>query len=274
MGTARGFLDEVKNASSVDEALAIQVKIEPLVDIPPDDEDDDASTSLVATNILALDIAYSTRSDLVVASGVLCRLGGKSKGGSSDDIIAEKLLRGRATFPYIPGLLAFRELPHLASIIDTLLPLTIPSGSTEGNETVHSKTVLLCDGAGIAHPRLCGIACHLGILYNLPSIGVAKNHLLGTTVEQAPLLALKRGSHAALFVRDRRVGSILRSQDGVRPIFVSPGHLISIKQAREIVLSLCQEYRLPEPIRRADHIGRLELKRIEGQADGRGDAEK
>jgi deoxyribonuclease V len=265
MAADQGFLNEVKNASSVEEALAIQAKIEPLVYIPTDADENGSSASGI-TQILALDIAYSTRSDLIIASGILYRLGGGKSG--SDEIIAEKVLSGQADFPYIPGLLAFREIPLLASIIDVLLPFVRTSNSKEGDQAFGSKTVLLCDGAGIAHPRLCGIACHLGVLYKLPSVGVAKNHLVGTTLKESPPLASQRGSHIDLYVDDRMVGSVLRSQEGVRPVFVSPGHLVSIKEARDLVMYLCQKYRLPEPIRRADHIGRLELKRIECRQDG------
>lgn len=250
---------EVASVTSREEALSIQAKIEPLVAIPvrPSKQGraaDGRIDPLRPKTILALDIAYSTYSTLTVASGVLYRWGNNKMTGTNDDqlvILAERVTSGRATFGYHPGLLAFREIPLLAEVLEALLPL-VPGPS---------DMVLLCDGAGIAHPRFCGLACHLGVLYQCMSIGVAKNHLIGDY--DTTLLGPERGSHSMLRINGREVGSVLRSQDGIRPIFVSPGHQVSIQDAMHVVLQLCTSYRHPEPLRRADHIGRMELKRLE-----------
>jgi deoxyribonuclease V len=294
---------EVEQVSSFSEAISIQAKIERLVRIPADD--DESTTRQRAgcrgpTIVLALDIAYSTQSNLAVASGVLYRydaspapphppssLAAESKDAAGTSprstpveeegegiVLAEKVASGRVTFPYQPGLLAFREIPLLSRIIEDFLPSSSPMKckdrqDAQGGDSEKEEVILLCDGAGIAHPRFCGIACHLGVLYQCPSIGVAKNHLVGDFCNggeaTAPPLDVARGSHARLQLQDRSVGTILRTQTNIRPIYVSPGHLVSIQRANDLVLSLCHRYRIAEPLRRADHIGRMELKRLEHQ---------
>lgn len=277
-------VNEIKQVSNIEEAISIQDRIKPLVQIPADEigTDEQGSWWLASKYMIALDIAYSTRSNLAVASGVLYRIDHCYQNGKiihQERKIVERVSRGQAaTFPYQAGLLAFREIPLLTTVLEELLVLVKANrveekedgGDIEDNE----KVVLLCDGAGIAHPRFCGLACHLGVLYQCASIGVAKNHLNGEYNGES--LGSSRSSYVPLYIQDRIVGSVLRSQDCIRPIFVSPGHLISIDQAREVVLYSCHRYRLPEPIRRADHIGRMELKRLEkeeGDKEEKGDAE-
>ncbi len=141
------------------------------------------------------------------------------------------------TLPYIPGLLSFRELPAIAEAIGGLR---------------HQPELVLCDGQGIAHPRRFGLACHLGVELDLPTIGVAKSRLHGTASEPRA----ERGAWEALKDQDEVIGCLLRTRDRVRPLYVSPGHRVSIKQARQLVLDCGAGYRLPEPVRLADRLSR------------------
>ena len=142
-------------------------------------------------------------------------------------------VRGPIRFPYVPGLLSFREAPALLRAFNRLRI---------------RPDILICDGQGIAHPRGIGLASHLGLLLDLPTIGCAKSRLIGT--HRSP--ALRRGSIAPLYHAGRRIGSVVRSRHGVRPLFVSPGHRIGIAAATRYVLDCCRGYRLPEPVRQAD----------------------
>ena len=135
-------------------------------------------------------------------------------------------------FPYIPGLLAFRELPSILKALDQLH---------------QSPDLLICDGHGIAHPRRLGIAAHLGLLTNLPTIGCAKSLLIGS---HAPL-AEERGARTALIDRGEQIGWVVRTRRGVRPVYVSPGHRVSMASAVDIVLACTTRYRLPETTRYA-----------------------
>lgn len=137
------------------------------------------------------------------------------------------------SFPYIPGLLSFREIPVLA---ECLRQVDTPFD------------VLLCDGQGIAHPRRFGLASHLGVLLRKPTIGCAKSLLVGTFHE----VGLDRGSYSPIRHEEKCVGSALRTQDGVKPVYVSPGHLVDHASSRRIVLACAPRYRIPEPTRQAD----------------------
>jgi deoxyribonuclease V len=142
--------------------------------------------------------------------------------------------KGRSSFPYIPGLLTFREAPILLEAFFKLR--TRPD-------------LILIDGHGIAHPRSMGIAAHIGLILNLPSIGCAKSRLIGTHAELAP----ERGKMIPLVDGGRIVGMVLRTRDGVKPVYVSPGHKMDMETSVKIVLTLCRRYRIPEPLRQA-HI--------------------
>jgi deoxyribonuclease V len=145
-------------------------------------------------------------------------------------------------FPYIPGLLAFREGP---AIIETFRKLK------------RKPDLLIIDGQGIAHPRGFGIACHVGVLLDIPAMGIAKKKLYGTYEEPGE----KKGDSSPLLSKDGDViGSVLRTKDKTRPVFVSPGHRLDTDTAREIALLCARGYRIPEPTRRAD-IYVAELKR-------------
>jgi deoxyribonuclease V len=138
-------------------------------------------------------------------------------------------------FPYIPGLLSFREIPVLLAAWSQLMP---------------KPDLIFCDGQGIAHPRGLGLASHLGLLLKHPTIGCAKSRLVGEYGEIQPI----RGSWTPLIYNKTVVGSVLRTRDGVKPVFVSPGHQVGLDQARELVLAACTKYRLPEPIRAAHRL--------------------
>ena len=138
-------------------------------------------------------------------------------------------------FPYVPGLLAFRELPALREAYAKLS---------------EEPDLLLVDGHGLAHPRRCGIACHLGLELERPSIGCGKSLLVGEHAEPA----LRRGSSTLLVHRGEKIGRCLRTRDGVKPVYVSIGHHCALEPATAIVLACARRYRLPEPIRAADHL--------------------
>ncbi len=148
-------------------------------------------------------------------------------------------------FPYIPGLLAFREGP---AIIETFKKLR------------QKPDLLIIDGQGIAHPRGFGIACHVGVLLDVPSMGIAKKRLYGKYDEPGE----KRGSWTPLLSKEEDViGSVLRTRDGKNPVFVSLGHKIDSDSAREIALECARGYRIPEPTRRADiYVAELKKGRV------------
>jgi deoxyribonuclease V len=145
------------------------------------------------------------------------------------------IARRPTTFPYIPGLLSFRELPAVLEALEQLQ--TRPD-------------LLLCDGQGIAHPRRLGIASHLGLLTDIPSIGVAKTRLCGTGEE--PLQ--QRGAWTPLRMDGDIIGAILRTRPGVKPLYVSPGHRICLATAIAYVMACCTRYRLPETTRQAHRL--------------------
>ena len=141
------------------------------------------------------------------------------------------------TMPYIPGLLSFREGPVLVDAIEGLS--CVPD-------------LLLFDGQGIAHPRGVGIASHIGVLLGIPAVGCAKSRLVGDYTEPG----VNKGDRSPLFFKGETVGTVLRTRDRVRPLFISPGHLIDIKDSVEYILATTVRYRLPEPIRRADRLSK------------------
>ena len=176
----------------------------------------------------------------------------------------------KTTFPYIPGLLAFRELPVLLEAFKRLPPLSPPLLRRGG-----SIDAVICDGQGTAHPRGFGIACHLGLYLGVPSVGCAKSRLTGWYEEPG----LERGAQSPLWDRklqtERRnsalspdrvdlqssiynlqseIGRVVRTRTGVKPVFVSPGHLVGFDEAVQLVLRACTRYRLPEPVRAAHRL--------------------
>ena len=150
------------------------------------------------------------------------------------EVAEVRLARKRPLMPYVPGLLSFRETPVL---IDALAQL------------VHRPDILIADGQGIAHPRRFGIASHLGLLFDVPAIGLAKSRLVG----EADPPGADRGSLSPLIHRGEVVGAVLRTREGVSPVYVSAGHKIDLETAVHWVLATAVRYRLPEPTRLAHH---------------------
>ncbi|MEO3888712.1 endonuclease V [Nonomuraea sp. B5E05] len=157
--------------------------------------------------------------------------------GSTLAPVEQVVAEGRVAFPYVPGLFAFRELPAL---IDALEQLTV------------TPDLLVCDGYGLAHPRGFGLACHLGVLTGLPALGVGKTPFIGTHEPPGP----ERGAWTPIVYEGGTVGRALRTQRGVKPVYVSQGHRISLDTATDEVLRLAARFRLPEPVRHADHLAR------------------
>ncbi len=186
--------------------------------------------------VAGVDVSYQRRADHFYGAVVLIDLGTRN-------IIETAVASTDGSFPYIPGLLSFRELPVLLQAFRKLQ--TIPD-------------VVLADGQGIAHPRRLGLASHLGIWLDLPTIGCAKSRLCGEADEPGPT----RGDKTPLFLDGQKVGAVVRTRDRVRPLFVSPGHQISVDRAVEIVLQCGGGYRLPEPTRQA-HLASNRLREIE-----------
>ncbi|MES9964734.1 MAG: deoxyribonuclease V [Candidatus Sedimenticola sp. 20ELBAFRAG] len=149
--------------------------------------------------------------------------------------IDSAIARRPTSFPYVPGLLSFREIP---AVLDALEQLK------------QQPDLLLCDGQGIAHPRRFGIACHLGLLTDIPSIGVAKSRLIGSHREPA----LEKGSWEPLMDGDERIGAVLRSRTNVSPLYISTGHRICLETAIDYVLACTPQYRLPETTRQAHRL--------------------
>lgn len=143
--------------------------------------------------------------------------------------------RRPTTFPYVPGLLSFREIP---AVLQAMLELKQP------------PDLLLCDGQGIAHPRRFGIAAHLGLLVDIPSVGVAKSRLTGTHGELPP----GKGSFVPLIDKGETIGAVLRTRTNAKPLYISPGHRVSIDTARQLVLHCTTKYRLPETTRQAHKL--------------------
>ena len=182
-----------------------------------------------------VDVAYDTDSDLIAAAVVVLEVATRQP-------VAEATMVGRAAFPYVPGLLAFREIPILA---DALRQLTV------------RPDVLVCDGYGLAHPRRFGLACHLGVLTGLPSVGVAKTPFVG---RPEAALGVRRGATVELVDSGEVIGRALRTRDGVKPVYVSIGHRIDLDTACALTLSLTSGFRQPETTRRADSACRAALR--------------
>lgn len=150
-------------------------------------------------------------------------------------LVDRAIARRPTEFPYIPGLLSFREVP---AMLDALASLAT------------QPDLLLVDGQGIAHPRRIGVASHLGLLADLPSIGVAKSRLTG---KHGPIPE-GRGEWTALVDRGETIGAVLRSRVGVAPLYISPGHRISLETALYWVMRALTRYRLPETTRHAHRL--------------------
>ncbi|MDH6135244.1 deoxyribonuclease V [Kitasatospora sp. MAA4] len=191
--------------------------------------------------VAGVDVAYDDENDVVAAAAVLLDL-------RTLEVVEETTAVGRIAFPYVPGLLAFRELP---AVIDALAKL----GQT--------PDLVVCDGYGVAHPRRLGLASHLGVLTGLRTLGVAKTPF--TFSHQLP--GAERGEWTPLVdeATGEEVGRAVRTRAGVKPAFVSVGHRIGISEAVDCVLALTPRYRLPETTRRADSLCRRALRELAGE---------
>ena len=147
----------------------------------------------------------------------------------------QSIAKRPTTFPYIPGFLSFREIP---AVLDALEKINT------------TPDIILCDGQGLAHPRRLGIACHLGVILDMPTIGVAKSWLIGD-YEEVPQ---EKGSWKPLIHKDETIGAVLRTRANVKPLYISSGHRISLPTAIDYVLRCTPQYRLPETTRIADKL--------------------
>ena len=209
------------------EAIALQKDLAPRVIRTGDP----AAVRLVA----AADIAFVDRTrrwqgGLVRVAVVLMSYPGLA-------LVEQHIIEAPVAFPYVPGLLSFREIPALALAFKRLA--AVPD-------------MLLVDGHGVAHPRRLGLAAHVGLLAGIPTIGCAKSRLCGEAADPGPT----RGSMSDLIYGGERIGLVIRTKDRVKPLYVSVGHLISLESAAEWVLRLAPTHRLPEPIRLADRLSK------------------
>ena len=175
--------------------------------------------------VAGADVSYDRGSPVLFAAAVLLD-------ADTLDVVEVGAATARASFPYLPGYLSFRELSPLLAAFAQLR---------------RRHDLVLCDGHGRAHPRRFGLACHLGVALDLPAIGCAKSRLVGEHREPGA----RRGAHAALRDDGETIGEVLRTRDGVAPVYVSVGHRVSLATARRLVLRFTPRYRLAEPIRAA-----------------------
>ena len=202
---------------AIQEEIRNRVRREPLGAIPRFVAGADCAFSRDGTRIRAAAVVYDRESKTVIDHVELVQ---------------------PCTIPYIPTYLSFREIPAILAALSRL---------------THTYHALLVDGQGIAHPRRCGIATHLGVLLDLPTVGCAKSRLIGEHAEPGR----SRGSSAKLMDRDEQIGVVLRTRDGVKPLYVSIGHRLDLESAIELTLACCTRYRLPEPTRIADHLSKF-----------------
>lgn len=215
-------LSSTSEAAAIAEQDRLRPQVRPVGDVP-------APLRLIA----GLDVAYATDESRV--AGAVTVLDAETL-----EVVETATALRPVDFPYVPGLLAFREIPALA---DALAKLT------------HQPDILVCDGYGLAHPRRFGLACHLGVLADLPTFGVAKTAFIGTYAEPGA----ERGAHTDLVDGGEVIGRVLRTQRAVKPVFVSVGHCVSLAAATELALRLAPTYRLPETTRQADQACRRAL---------------
>jgi deoxyribonuclease V len=154
------------------------------------------------------------------------------------NLLEYKVVEQPTRFPYVPGLLSFRELPAVLSALSGLTQL---------------PDLILCDGQGYAHPRRFGLACHLGVLLDIPCIGAAKSRLIGCHGVLPP----EKGRWVPLTDGEETIGAVLRTRDRVRPLYVSIGHRICLATAVDYVLACCPRYRLPETTRQAHRLASM-----------------
>jgi len=180
--------------------------------------------------VAGADMAFDPKTNIAFAGVIVYRFPGLEE-------VERRMARRKLRFPYVPGLLSFRECPILLAAFARL--------ETEPD-------LILIDGHGRAHPRRFGIACHVGILFDKPTIGCAKSRLVGEHQEPGE----RAGSTAPLMLEGERLGVVLRTRDGVRPIYVTTGHRVSLDSALGLVKQCVDGFRIPKPTREADHYVR------------------
>ena len=186
----------------------------------------DTAAPLVTFEFVAgCDIAYHLTEPRLFAAVVLLRAADLS-------VVEERTVEREVTFPYVPGLLSFREIPALLAAFAELR---------------QPPDVVMLDGQGIAHPRRFGLACHLGLWLNLPCVGCAKSWLVGEYADPGP----HAGDATPLLIGGEEVGAVVRSAAGAKPVFVSPGHRIDVPSATAAVRATLSGYRHPAPTRAA-----------------------
>jgi deoxyribonuclease V len=215
----RGPLEHRWDVSS-QEAVAIQQRLREAVGITDDLGE--------VHHVAGVDIGFEENNTVTRAAVVVLSF--------PDLLLVEQAIAHRpTTFPYIPGLLSFREAPAALSALERL---------------AIRPDLLLIDGQGRAHPRQLGLACHLGLLSDIPAIGVAKSLLVGTHES----LLESRGSQAPLLLQGEVIGMVLRTRSNVKPIYVSIGHRVSLETAVAYTMACCPKYRLPETTRQAHRL--------------------
>jgi len=183
--------------------------------------------------IAGVDVAYAKDESVVAGAAVVLD-------AASLRVVDSATALRPVEFPYVPGLLAFREIPAL---LDALAALSA------------EPDAIVCDGYGVAHPRRFGLACHLGVLLDVPAFGVAKTAFVGSYDAPGP----ERGDWSPLVDGGETVGRVLRTRRSVKPVFVSAGHRIGLDAATELTLALASDFRLPETTRQADQLSRRAL---------------
>lgn len=187
--------------------------------------------------VAGVDVAYSKHSNTLVAAVAVLD-------ATTGELIETVTIKDQEQFPYVPGLFSFRELPPIIKAFEQLS--SIPQ-------------LVVCDGQGLAHPRRFGLACHLGVLFDIPTIGCGKSRLIGQESEPNE----ERGAMTPLVDEHEVIGAALRTQTGIKPIYVSIGHRISLSTACQWVLELSPNYRLPETTRLSDQAVRRVIKDLE-----------
>ena len=227
------------------EAIAIQHRLRPklILDRAPPE----------VRVVAGIDVSYTRGSNRLYGAIVLLDLTAPpTKAQPAFPLLESAVAAMTVDFPYIPGLLSFREIPVVLKAWATLR---------------RRPDCLICDGQGIAHPRRMGLAAHLGLLLDLPAIGCGKRRLIGRYDPPGP----ERGDIVPLIDGDETIGAVLRTRPGVKPLFVSQGHRMTLARAVEILLTTQVRYRLPEPIRAAHRLVNA-VRREEDAARGGGAA--
>ena len=205
------------------EAIAIQQQLRGEVKLAgPYDRDHPPET------VAGVDVGFEAANTITRAAVVVLDF-------PSLEPIEHAIYREPTRFPYVPGLLSFREIPAVLGAMEKLESL---------------PDLLLCDGQGIAHPRRLGIASHLGLLTGIPSIGVGKSRLIGSYEEPGE----EKGSWTPLLDKGETIGAVVRTHSNTKPLYISPGHGIDLESAIYFVLACTRRYKLPETTREAHNL--------------------